>query len=229
MQKATLKKAILQIRLMILNFDSTLFYNLSRNSGKTLLIGGWAIFSIWLVGRYLFVYDLELLAFIGFLWVYFGFFVGVLAIILLIIYIILNFNSLHFSIASTLLIILFNIPSVILILKLHNNIEKKSFVLFHNNTKIDGLKFNFVRGDSKKYIGELDIGESVMFNYEPKYHIDDARFYQDQEDLKLEIAYENGQTEIMKFPELVSGSCYNIALTEKFEINKKERIFFEIK
>ena len=68
-----------------------------------------------------------------------------------------------------------------------------------------------------------------MFNYEPKYHIDDARFYQDQEDLKLEIAYENGQTEIMKFPELVSGSCYNIALTEKFEINKKERIFFEIK
>lgn len=40
----------------------------------------------------------------------------------------------------------------------------------------------------------------------------------------LEIAYENGQTEIMKFPELVSGSCYNIALTEKFAINKKEEI-----
>ena len=70
--QATLKKAILQIKLMILNFDSTLFYNLSRNSGKTLLIGGWVIFSIWLVGRYLFVYDLEFLAFIGFLWVYFG-------------------------------------------------------------------------------------------------------------------------------------------------------------
>jgi hypothetical protein len=213
---------------MLLNFDSTLFYNLSRNSGKTLLIGGWTIFSIWLVGRYLFVYDLEFLAFIGFLWVYFGFFVGVVAIILLIIYKILNFNSLHFSIGSTLLIILLNIPSVILILKLQNNIQKKSFVLFHNNTKIDELKFNFVRGDSKKYIGELDIGESVMFNYEPKYHIEDARFYQDQEDLRLEIVYETGKIKIMKFPELVSGSCYNIVLTEKFEINMKQRIFFEI-
>lgn len=150
MQKATLKKEILQIRLMILNFDSTLFVQFKSKKWKN-VINRWVGNIIWLVGRYLFVYDLQLLAFIGFLWVYFGFFVGVLAIILLIIYIILNFNSLHFSIASTLSTILFNIPSVILILKLHNNIEKKSFVLFHNNTKIDGLKFNFVRGDSKIY------------------------------------------------------------------------------
>jgi hypothetical protein len=160
--------------------------------------------------------------------VYFGFFIGVIAIILLLIYALINLKNLHISIASTLLIILINIPSVILISKLHNNIEKKSFVLFHNNSEINGQEFNLIRSSSKKYIGKLDIGESAMFNYEPMYHIDDARYYQDQEDLKLEIIHANGYTQIVKFPTLESGSCYDIVLTEKFSIVKKRRIFFEI-
>lgn len=209
-------------------FDSTILYVLSRKSGKILLIGGWLIFILWVAGRYLLVCDLEILFFIGFLWAYFGFFIGVLAIILLLIYTVLNINKLHFSIISTLLIILMNIPSVILILKLQGKIEKKAFVLFQNNTKIDGLKVDFVRELSKKNIGELDVNESTIFVFEPKYHIDDARRYQDQENLKIEIAFENGLNGFIEFPELERGSCYKIILTEKFELKKKKRIFWEI-
>ena len=77
MQRIPLKKAVLQMKFMISKFDSTILFHFSRKSGKTLLIGGWLIFFIWLVGRYYFIYNLKILEFIGFLWVYFGFFVGV--------------------------------------------------------------------------------------------------------------------------------------------------------
>lgn len=226
MQKS-LKILLQQIKIWLSNYDSTILFNISRTIGETLLIGGWLIFILWVVGRYLVAYDLEILAFLGLLWVIIGIWVGAIGLILLIIYMLLNIKELHLSILSALFIILLNIPSVFLILKLQGKINKKTFVLFENNSKIDNLKIDFIRESSKIYIGELDTHESNIFNYEPKHRIEDSRLYQEQEILFIEIKSERGN-ELIEFPELANGTCYKINLNEKLEIEKKKRIFWEI-
>jgi hypothetical protein len=227
MQKDQINNIFQKFKIWLSDFDSTILFNISRKTGKTLLYGGWLIFILWFSGRYLIAYDLEIFVFIGFLWVYFGFWAGILCLILLFIYSIININKLHLSIISTFIIVLLNIPSLLLILKLERKIEKKVFVKFENKSEIDNLQLNFIREKTKKNLGELDVNESTIFAFEPKYKIEDARIYQENEDIFIEVIYMNKRN-MIEFPELPIGTCYKICLNEKFELEKNERIFWEI-
>lgn len=228
MNIAQSKRALKNLKHKLYLIDTTVFHKISTKSGITLLLGGLLLFTLWICGRYLFVCDLEILAFIGFLWVYFGFFVGIIAILLLILYKLLNLNKNHLPVLPALIIILLNIPCVILISKLQNIIENKVFILFRNESNVDNLNFDFIKSGAQSKLGNLDESESITFNYIPKFRVEDARKYQEPEDLYIKISKENSQTKLLKFSELTYGSCYKVILTENFTLKMQKRIFWEI-
>jgi hypothetical protein len=111
--------------------------------GIILLIGGWAIFILWMAGRYLYAIDLQILVLIGSQWLFFGFFVALIGLLFIIIYSVLNIRNLHWEIALNLLLLI-SIPSAHFITKWYFEVEDIVFVRFTNKSELKNLKVSFL-------------------------------------------------------------------------------------
>ena len=158
---------------------------ISWHIGLIAFIGGWAIFLIWSGGRYIGAWDFENLVIIGFFWMIGFFWLSLIALILLLIYIVINRENLHLKMLFTGFIILINIPAVLIILPLQGDIENKVFVQLTNQSGIDNIELK-LQGNLKEWkLGYLNHGSSKVFNYDPPYWNNDARLYQKPDTLNL--------------------------------------------
>lgn len=210
----------------IFAFDSNVLFRFCKGSGKVFLLGGGIIFLIWVIGRYLFYYDLQLFELIGFIWAYCGFLICSLNIILLLIYSIIHIRKLHFRILSTLFLILLNIPLLIIILTGYSMIEDKTFVVLENNSKLS-IAVQFIQDTSKFNIGNLKPKSSSRFIYQQKFQILDGRKYPQNQKLYLDITYTGGRKKV-EFPQLIDGSCYKIIINQDLKLEMSERIIKDI-
>ena len=185
--------------------------------GLNAFIGGWTIFLTWLGGRYIGAWDFENFELIGFLWMAGFFWLSIIAIILLLIYVVINRRNLHLKMLLTVIMILVNILAVIIILNLQRDIENKVFVKLYNQTGID-LKEIKLYGNLKTWnIGGINQGSSKVLDYEPPYCIMDARLYQKPDTLNLIITYDK-HIDTLGFPTLRMGECRHLVLDENFKI-----------
>jgi hypothetical protein len=169
-------------------------------------VGGWLIFLSWAGGRYFVALDFTKLEFMGFFWMIAFFFLALLGLLLLAIYVVINRKNLHLKMLFTALMILINIPSVLLIIRLHGNIEKKVFVKFTNQSELEDINIE-LRGNVKNFIvGKIHNGDSKIFSYEPPYSIIDSRIYQEADSLNLIIRSER-IVDTIGFPKLRNGDC----------------------
>ena len=185
--------------------------------GLIAFLGGWSIFLIWSGGRYVSALDFEILVIIGFFWILGFFWLSLIAIIFLMIYILINRKNLHLRMLYTLILILINIPSVLIILHMHGVIENKVFVKLSNQSGLGNIDL-ILHGNFKKWtIGNIDNGESKVFNYAPPYWNNDARLYQKPDTLKL-IINNNENIDTIGFPTLRMGNCNHLIIDKNLKI-----------
>ena len=191
---------------------------ISWYTGIIAFLGGWAIFIIWAASRYLGALDFKSLEFFGFSWMVSFFWLCLIALLLLFIYILINRRNLHIKMALTAFIILANIPSVLLILPLHGDIDNKVFVKFKNHSGKDvNLKLN---GDFKAWsLGSIKDGAYSVINYDPPYANFDGRHYQNPDTLNLIITH-NSTVDTIGFPTLRMGTCKHLILDKNLTIKQ---------
>lgn len=185
--------------------------------GLIAFTGGWAIFLTWSGGRYLGAVDFDRLEAIGFYWMLGFFWLCLIALVLLLAYVLINRNKLHLKMVYTLLIILINIPSVMIILQQQGDIENKVFVKLTNLARPDHMELK-LQGRFKSWdLGVLNQGSSIVFNYDPPYWNNDARLYQKPDTLHL-ILKQDAIFDTIYFPALRMGDCKHLIIDKKLKI-----------
>jgi len=188
--------------------------------GLIAFIGGWTIFLTWSGGRYIGAWDYENLEKIGFLWMVGFFWLSLIALILLLIYTLINRKNLHLKMLFTGLIILVNIPSVLIILTLQGDIENKVFVKLMNQSGMDNIELKLHGNLNTWSLGDINQGSSKVFSYDPPYWNNDARLYQKPDTLNL-IMTNDKNIDTVGFPTLSMGECKHLILDENMKIKSQ--------
>jgi hypothetical protein len=181
-------------------------FKTSLTIGLVALLGGWSIFFIWTGGRYIGAWDFEFLEIIGFFWIAGFFWLSLFALLLLIIYIVLNRKNLHLKMLYLAILILINVPSVFVIIPWQGAIDNKVFVKLTNESQLGDLELK-LQGDQESWdLGILKSEGSKVINYDPPYPNIGGRLYQNPDTLILII--QNGQfIDSVGFPTLRMGAC----------------------
>jgi hypothetical protein len=182
--------------------------------------GGWSIFLIWAGSRYAFALDLENLEFIGFFWIVSFFWLSLIALLLLLIYVLINPKKLHLKMLYTALIILVNIPSVLIIIYWQGHIENKVFVKLENQSKLENIEITLSGTKKTWHIGTIDVGSSEVFNYEPLF-IEKFSSYQLPDTLILTVEHNGSKYKLIDFPPLAMGECKHLILDENLLLKSK--------
>ncbi len=188
--------------------------------GFIAFVGGWSIFLIWAGARYNFALDLENLEFIGVFWVIIFFWLSLIALLLLLIYVLINRNKLHFNMLFAALIILVNIPSVLIIIDWQGDIENKVFVKLENQSKEEYIEMTLYGTKKTWHIGTIDVGSSKVFNYEPLF-IEKLSSYQLPDTLILAVEHNGSKYKLIDFPPLTMGECKHLILDEHLLLKSK--------
>ncbi len=196
-----------------------ILYRISLLTGAIPLIGGWAIFLIWLSARYSFASDLENLEIAGFFWLMICFFISCIGLLVLAAYAAINRKQLHIRMLVALIVILINIPSVLIILPWQGRIDSKVFINLKNQSNVNFEQLT-LSGNTVHPIEicTLEINESVVFHYKPTYKPMGERMYPVPDSLTLTMATENGRQEISNFPTFYRGQCEYLVITTALEI-----------
>lgn len=181
--------------------------------GLVAFTGGWLIFLSWVGGRYFAALDFIKLEFFGFFWMIAFFFLALIGLLLLAIYVVINRKNLHIKMLITALIILINIPSVLIIIRLYGNIEKKVFVKLTNQSELEFINIEIQGNVNSWIVGKIHNGDSKIFSYEPPYSIIDSRIYQETDSLNLIIRNEKG-IDTIGFPKLRNGDCKHLLISK---------------
>lgn len=188
--------------------------------GFIAFVGGWSIFLIWAGARYNFALDLENLEFIGVFWVIIFFWLSLIALLLLLIYVLINRNKLHFNMLFAALIILINFPSVLIIIDWQGDIENKVFVKLENQSKEEYIEMTLYGTKKTWHIGTIDVGSSKVFNYEPLF-IEKLSRYQLPDTLILAVEHNGSKYKLIDFPPLAMGECKHLILDEHLLLKSK--------
>ncbi|MFZ4796282.1 MAG: hypothetical protein ACOYMA_02240 [Bacteroidia bacterium] len=201
-----------------MEYKDKILLKISWYIGLIAFVGGWSIFIIWTIGRYAFALDLKKLEGIGFFWTVSFFWLSLIALSLLISYVISNRNNLHLKMLFTVIVILINIPSVLIILLLQGKIQNKVFVKLINQSSLEKIEFKLQGKLTTWNFGSIEKGSSKVFNYDPPYWNNDARLYQKPDTLNLIITHD-GTKDTIGFPTLRMGDCKQMILDKNLKIN----------
>lgn len=138
--------------------------NITIGIGLLSCIGGIGIFTVWTAARYFWASDLEELEIVGLFWILGSFLLNLIAFLLTTIYTIINRKVLHSKIAWAYGIILMNIPIVITVLVLQDEVSSNCYVQIKNESpdlvkyiKNDDLSIDY----KTEYLGP---GFSIVFS-----------------------------------------------------------------
>ncbi len=178
--------------------------------------GGWIIFLVWVLARYVSALDLESLEPFAFLFLMSFIWLSAIALVLLTIYAIINRKDLHFKVFYTALLFFLCIPSAFVLIPLQEKIEKKVFIKLVNASGQD-LELELYNEFKTFKIGSVKKGSTMIFNYDPMYSTEEKRSYQTPDSLSL-IITQKGSTDTVGFPTFGNGECRELKINEKVEV-----------
>jgi len=195
-----------------------ILYRTGLMCGLVPLTVGLFIFFSWWTARAFFAIGLHSFEGYGFLWTLISIPIAFVGLLLLIIFLIRNFQDNWRHSVIGLLIILVNIPVCYWVLTKQAELDRRAYIKMYNKTKQDNLGLTLKTSDFEKQLGTLDDGETLVDFYYPKY-IDERHHdsYPTIDSVKL-IVTDEFTTRYLTLPRIDKGECTKLYLDNEFKL-----------
>jgi hypothetical protein len=188
-------------------------------SGLIPLIIGWLIFLLWLLARELYATDLDKLVLYGIIWLYISFPVAIIGLITTIIFLKDNYPKYKGISIGTIILILVNIPSVILIIITQLVIDSRAYIKITNQSEQELQNISLIRSDFKINLSKLNDSENTIVKYYPKYIYPpgETEYFSGVE--VVSIVIQRGVfNDTIKLPDIYEGNCKHYIINKEYKL-----------
>lgn len=204
----------------LINLKSKIIYVTGTVSGVLTLTVGVGIFLIWWGARHWFAIALDDFEVYGLFWITIAAPIALVGLFLVLFSLVNNSPRYLSRTTTSLFLILLNIPALYLILEKHSDISKRAYVKLTNKSELNDISLIVSASTFSKKIGKLDKGESLVFNFYPKYLSDPRESVPEVDEVSVSIKTSKLELQTL-LPSAYKGWCYRFVLNEELTINYK--------
>lgn len=201
-----------------------ILYKIGLLCGLIPLTVGLSIFFTWWTARAFFAIDLNSLEGYGFLWTLISIPIATIGLLLVSIFVIINYpNFIRQSIYGFGLILV-NIPIANWVLSKQADLEKRAYVkIYYKSGVVDLEELKLKSNYFQKDIGELECFESKVFYYYPKYVNErSGDSYNDIEPVTLTLKTKKSNFTVeLKLPRIDKGECLKLYIDKESNLLTK--------
>jgi hypothetical protein len=185
------------------------------------LFVGLTIFLSWWVGKYWFLTTIHRLEMYGIYWVLISIPIGLVGLLAGIVFLFRTNKNNSIKGVGGLGVVFLNIPVLIGILALQNDIEKRAYVKIHNLTESHFDAVVLVNSETNREFYSIDNGESQTEYFYPKY-VNEFDSAPEVDKVKVKIRT-NGKEKTVDIPTIYKGECVRVFLDKDFSVTMKRQ------